>query len=54
MGDPPNTRRFDAGKTEVLTAPASTASAAPAELRPSGSVERYVAGAEIARGGMGR
>jgi hypothetical protein len=50
----PSTRRFDAGKTEVLTTPASTATAAPAELRPSGPIERYVAGEEIARGGMGR
>jgi hypothetical protein len=49
----PNTRRFDAGKTQVLTTPAST-TAAPVELRPSGPVERYVAGEEIARGGMGR
>ena len=56
MGDPLNTRRFDAGKTEVLTTPASTATPAPApaDLRPSGPVERYVAGEEIARGGMGR
>jgi hypothetical protein len=54
LGDPPNTRRFDAGRTEVLTTPASTTTTAPAELRPGGPLERYVAGAEIARGGMGR
>jgi hypothetical protein len=54
VGDLQNTRRFDAGTTEVLTTPASTAATAPAELRPSGPVERYVAGEEIARGGMGR
>jgi hypothetical protein len=54
VGDPPNTRRFDAGRTEVLTTPASTAASASADRRPSGAVERYVAGAEIARGGMGR
>ncbi|HEX3765705.1 MAG TPA: serine/threonine-protein kinase [Kofleriaceae bacterium] len=53
MADPPNTRRFDAGRTEVLTVPAAT-TATPTDARPSAAFERYVPGTEIARGGMGR
>ena len=53
VDDPHNTRRFDAGTTEVLTTPASTA-ASEAAARPSSPSGRYLPGAEIARGGMGR
>jgi hypothetical protein len=51
------TRRYDDGTTEVATTPMSEASAVDpvvAAVRPSGSSARYVPGAEIARGGMGR
>jgi hypothetical protein len=61
VADHPPTRRYDDGTTEVATSEAATtpvaASAvapAGAAVRPSGSSARYVPGAEIARGGMGR